>query len=229
MKNVILKVALCTGVCLISAQSIHSATLYTGATIFDITSGSISDYQGGPLNHVAAKFILSNSSSELKAVSFYGFYFGGGDNSLTVTTDVFDVAILTDSGNGPGALIGSAQTSLSATRFVTGSTAAGYGIYRYDLNLSSSVTLPANNYWIGISRDQPGAPLGTGATWCWAGDHTGVPALQSQGGSQFIWSGTNNASPAFTVENTTFAVPEPQVFGLALGALASCLVKRRRI
>lgn len=222
-------ISITTIICIASAQSIYSATLYTGASLSSITSGSVSDYQGSPVNHVAAKFTLSGATSEVKAVSFYGLYFGGGANSLTVTTDVFDVAFFSDSGNGPGSIIGTAQTSLIAERFATGSVAAGREIYQYELDLSSSISLTASNYWIAISRNNPSPPSGTGGNWIWAGDHSSVLALQSQGSNQFTMSGTDNANPAFTLENTTFAVPEPQVFGLALVTLASCLAKRRRI
>ena len=114
-----------TFICIASVQSIYSATLYTGATLSEITSGSLSDYQGGPANHVAAKFTLSGASSDVKAFSFYGVYLGGGANSLSVTTDIFDVAFFSDTGNGPGSIIGTAQTSLIAERFETGSVAAG--------------------------------------------------------------------------------------------------------
>lgn len=216
-------------ICITQVQSVHSATLYTGAVISEITSGSISDYQNAPANHVAAKFTVSGALSELKAVSYYGFYAFGGDNALTVTNDVFDVVILTDIGSGPGTLIGSGQTALTATRSVTGSSILGFGVYLYELNLTSTVALTAGNYWIAVSRNNPGAAVGTGGRWCWAGDHTGGPALQSQSAGQFVWSGTNNASPAFTLEDTTFAVPEPQTFGLALLGAAGCLAKRRRI
>lgn len=219
-----------TIICIASVQSIYSATLYTGATLSSITSGSLSDYQGSPVNHVAAKFTLSGASSEVKAFSFYGFYFGGGANILTVTTDIFDVAIFSDSGNGPGSIIGTAQTFLIAERFETGSVAVGgRPIFRYELDLSSSVSLTANNYWVAISRNNPSPPSGTGGGWIWAGDHGSLLALQSQGSNQFTMSGTDNANPAFTVESTTFAVPEPHVFGLAFIALASSFARRRRI
>lgn len=210
-------------------QPAFAATLYTGADLSSITSGSVSDYQGAPQNHVAGKFSLFSVTSEVKAASFYGSYFDGGANSLTVTTDVFDVAFFTDSGNGPGTLIDSLQTSVTAERFVTGSQIGGKDIFRYELDLSTSVVLAAGNYWVAISRDNPSAPSGTGSNWIWAGDHTAGPALMSQSGNQLAWSGTDNANPAFTLEDTTFAVPEPQVFGLTAIAFASMLATRRRV
>lgn len=210
------------------AQTTFAATLYTGADLSSVTSGSISDYQNNPANHVAAKFTLTETSSDLKAASFYGFYNGGNDNPLSVTTDLFDVVFFSDAGNGPGSVIGSAQTSLVGHRETTGSFILGHNIFRYELNFASTVTLAANNYWIAISRNNPTAPAGTGATWMWAGDHTGVPALQSQGPNQFSLSGTDNASPAFTLENTQFAVPEPSSFMFGLLALATTMTRRKR-
>lgn len=212
--------------CIAITTPLFSATIYTGADLGSITSGSISDYQRNPANHVAAKFSITNSSSEIKAVSFYGLYFEGGADP-GVTTDTFDLVFFTDGGNGPDSIIGSAQQSLVAERELTGQDGVfGNPIYRYELNLSSSVTLSSGSYWLAISRNNPAAPAGTGGAWLWAGDHTGGPANQSQSGNQFSFSGTNNASPAFTVEDTQF-VPEPG--SLFLGAMATAIgISRRR-
>jgi hypothetical protein len=214
--------------CFALASTLHAATLYTGSDLDSVTSGTISDYQGSPPNHSAGKFTLTSSTSEIKAISFYGFYFGGGADP-SVTTDIFDIVFFTNGLNGPDSVIGSVQTSLVAERAVTVASAIlGRTIYSYQLNLFTEVALPAGDYWISISRNNPIPHAGTGANWIWSSDQTEAPALLSQSGNPFSFGGTDNANPAFTLEDTLFSVPEPHSLLLSAMTTAMLAVRRKR-
>ncbi len=180
---------------------------------------------------IADNFVLTQSSG-ITQIVVWGSYISAGQNGAPPTaTDAFAVIFHQDSAGLPGSVV-SSISSLTASSRSLYTTAFGFSVYQYTLNLPSPLTLPAGTYWVEIyhhfDASQTGCYAWPSGTLDATNGVAGMVYAFATPGSSWI---TGSGDMAIQILASATAIPALGGSGLlalaALVALTAGLVLRR--